>query len=107
MFVHFNNKVINADLIEWVDFKNLTEYGYIKVYCRDSSGETVEGPEAINLLMQLCPQALEGQQLKYERYAWSVHNLIGHPLMQIFSWLGLTSLGLKIHDATVPNPITK
>lgn len=107
MFVHFNNKVINTDSIEWVDFKNLTEYGYIKVYSRDLSVETVEGPEAFNLVMQLCPQALEGQGLKYKRHAWAIHNLIGHPLMQIFSWLHLTEVGLKIHDATVPNPITK
>lgn len=81
--------------------------GYINIYYKDSEGETVEGPEAINLIMQLCPAALEGEQAKYHRHAWAVHNLVGHPLMQIFSWLGYPQLGLKLHDQTVPNPITK
>lgn len=33
---------------------------------------------------------------------WAVHNLVGHPLMQIFSWLGMKDLAAKVHDATVP-----
>jgi len=107
MFVHYNGKVVNTNSIEWVDYKNLAKMGYIRVYCTDSVGEIVQGPEAFTVMMQLCPDALEGHNAKYQRGAWAIHNLLGHPLMQIFSWLGFTKLGLKIHDKTVPNPITK
>lgn len=104
MFVHLNGKVVNTESIDWIDYHNLASLGYIRVHYRDKVIESVEGPEAFNLIMDLCPAALEGQQLKYKRHAWAIHNLIGHPLMQIFSWLHLPALGLKIHDATVPNP---
>ena len=33
---------------------------------------------------------------------WPIHNLIGHPLMEILGWIGLRRLGIAIHDATVP-----
>jgi len=107
MFIHYNGKVVNSCRIEWIDYKNLAKMGYVRVYTESLTGEVVEGPEAFNLVMQLCPDALEGHGARYHRHAWAIHNLIGHPLMQIFSWLGLTKLGLKIHDKTVPNPITK
>jgi hypothetical protein len=67
----------------------------------------------IRIIMQFCIHCetefdlhsfQKRQGLKYKRHAWAIHNLIGHPLMQIFSWLHLTEVGLKIHDATVPNP---
>ena len=38
------------------------------------------------------------------RGAWAVHNLVGHPLMQILAWLGERELALAVHDATVPRP---
>lgn len=107
MFLHYNGKLTNSESIEWVDHHNLVKLGYIRIYDWDGNGEIVEGPEAFNVLMELCPSALEGMEAKYERHAWAVHNLIGHPLMQICAWLHMTKLGLKIHDATVPNPITK
>lgn len=106
-FVHYNGKLINADSIEWIDYHNLVAQGYIRVYCNGQSGEFVEGPQAFNLVMELCSQALEGENAKYQRHAWAVHNLFGHPVMQLCAFVGLTKLGLKIHDATVPNPITK
>jgi len=107
MFVHYKGKLVNTNTIEWVDYSNLGSYGYIRVYCEGSAGEIVEGPEAFDLVMRLCPEATEGKNLKCQRRRWAIHNFFGHPLMQIFSWLGLTSLGIKIHDKTVPNPITK
>lgn len=108
MFVHFNSKAVNVDSISHVDYSGLTRGGsYVKVYFRGGGSELVQGPQASDLVMRLCPEALEGEQMKYHRHAWAIHNLIGHPLMQIFSWLHLTALGIKIHDVTVPNPITK
>lgn len=107
MFVHFNGKIVNANWITHIDYSELVEHGWIRVYDKLNIPELIEGPQAFDVVMRLCPDALEGERAKYHRNAWVIHNLFGHPLMQIFSWLGLTSLGLKIHDATVPNPITK
>lgn len=33
---------------------------------------------------------------------WPIHNLFGHPLMQICIWFKLPDLGNKIHDYTMP-----
>ena len=34
--------------------------------------------------------------------SWAVHNLIGHPLMQILNTIGLSQLATKVHDNTLP-----
>ena len=107
MFIHYNGKAVNVESIKWIDYKNLAQMGYIRVYTGDLIGELVEGPQAFDVVFRLCPEALEGERAKYMRHAWAIHNLFGHPLMQILSWLGCTKLGLKIHDKTVPCPITK
>ena len=107
MFVHYNGKIVNYDIIESVDYGALAILGSVLVHYKNKINEPVEGADAFNLVMDLCPEALEGEGLKYRRHAWSVHNIIGHPLMQICAWLGLSKLGLKIHDATVPHPINK
>jgi hypothetical protein len=107
MFVHYNGKVINTDTIEWIDYSNFVKLGYVRVHCKDAAVEIVQGNEALVVLSELCPDALEGHQAEYIRHAWAIHNLLGHPLMQILSWLGLPRLGIKIHDITTPFPITK
>lgn len=104
MFIKCNKKIINSDMIDWIDTKNIVELGYIRIHYKDELAENVEGAEAVDIVMRLCPHALEGRQLKYIRNRWAIHNLIGHPLMQIFSWLHLASLGIRIHDATIPYP---
>ena len=106
-FVHYNGKIVNTRDISTISFEDLVPKGFIVVKLIGFADEIVRGPEAFNLVMTLCPSALEGERARHHRHAWAIHNLIGHPLMQIFSWLHLTPLGLKIHDLTVPNPITK
>ena len=34
---------------------------------------------------------------------WTVHNLIGHPLMQIFELLGMSKIATRVHDETLPS----
>ena len=65
--------------------------------------EFVNGIEALNVIMALAPNVLEGKRGKYRKNAWAVHNLIGHPLMQILSWLSLKEAAVKVHDLTIPN----
>jgi hypothetical protein len=103
MFLHFNGQIYNVDQIKFVDCTRFTTTGEITVHLAFRS-EIVKSQEAINVIMELCPSVLEGKQAKYERHAWAIHNLIGHPLMQVFAWLHLPHLGIKIHDATVPAP---
>jgi len=38
-----------------------------------------------------------------ERYRWSLHNLVAHPLSEIVHLCGYTDLGNKIHDYTIPD----
>ena len=106
MFIHYDKQILNSDTIRWIECTNL-DRGYIRLYLQDGSSELVEGPAAFDIVMRLCPEATEGMNLKQQRRRWAIHNLLGHPLMQIFAWLGLVGLGLKIHDKTVPTPITK
>jgi hypothetical protein len=103
MFVHFNNNIYNTRTIKSVDCTDYVSKGIIRVHF-DYRMEIVSGADALGIIQTLCPAVLEGKEAKYVRHAWAVHNLIGHPLMQIFSWLHLTSLGIKIHDATIPDP---
>ena len=37
-------------------------------------------------------------------FKWSIHNVIAHPIMEILHLIGLSSLGDKLHDFTIPEP---
>ena len=37
-----------------------------------------------------------------EKYHYSIHNLLGHPLMEVCHILGKPELADKIHDLTLP-----
>ncbi len=60
--------------------------------------------EAVDLVMRLCPAWFEGRKFRWVKNAWAFHNLVGHPGIQILSWLGRVGLGMRLHDGTVPVP---
>lgn len=103
-FIQINDKLVNAYTINSITVDQLVMYGFIHIHYYDGEIESVSGPEAVDVVMRLCPSAVEGRRFKFLKFHWAIHNLIGHPLMQVLSWLGLRSWGLKVHDATVPNP---
>lgn len=103
MFLHYNNKLVNVDTIQWVDCANYENHQFVIVHYATFK-EKVANPEAIAVIMALNPAILEGKKVGFVRHSWAIHNLIGHPLMQIFTWLHLTKLALWIHDITVPEP---
>lgn len=106
MFVQYNDSVVNIDVIDRIDYSEFSEHGHITVLYKNSLAlEQVRGTEAISLLMELAPVALEGTSIKYKKNAWFIHNIIGHPLMAICTFIGLTELGNRIHDWTIPKPI--
>lgn len=107
MFLHFKGKIVNSDQIASIEIDNLVSEKYIFIRYKDHNSERVNGMDAVNVLTRLCPDALEGKGFKFIRHSWAVHNLVAHPLMQLLSWLHLPSLGIKIHDATVPMPIER
>lgn len=37
-----------------------------------------------------------------ERFQWTLHNIVGHPLSEILFQVGLGTLSNRVHDATVP-----
>ena len=37
-----------------------------------------------------------------ERFQWTAHNLIAHPLSEILFQIGLEDLGNSLHDWTIP-----
>jgi hypothetical protein len=71
---------------------------------RDGKNHFAEGIHVIEAIMLLCPQLLEGQRMRWARHAWAVHNLIGHPLMQLLAFFGAHRTALWVHDITVPKP---
>lgn len=36
------------------------------------------------------------------RFQWTLHNVVGHPMMEIFTQLGLLRMANKVHDWTMP-----
>jgi hypothetical protein len=39
---------------------------------------------------------------KLGRFKWVLHNVVAHPLSEVFFQLGYERLGNKIHDITIP-----
>jgi hypothetical protein len=104
LFVLANNLVVRADTIEHVD---ISEIEKLKIVLHHSSNKrtTVTGIQAIEILMALKPSALENRRLKWKKYAWTLHNMIGHPVMQILAFFRMYDYAMMIHDKTVPKPI--
>ena len=38
-----------------------------------------------------------------QKYKWTIHNLVAHPLMEFLHIIGYSELGNKLHDITVPS----
>lgn len=38
-----------------------------------------------------------------ERFRWSLHNIVAHPLFEVLSQLGLRRWADTVHDLTVPD----
>lgn len=86
---------------------DLSEVDRLRVVIRHEHGQTTaEGVQAVEALMLLKPSALEGRRLRWARRAWLLHNLVGHPLMQLFAFFGRYDLAMRLHDGTVPKPTT-
>ena len=102
-FIKAGDLLIPRESIMRVDI-SAVERGVVTHLAIDGSQHQLAGADALEAVMIFKPSALEGRRLRWPKNAWVVHNLIGHPLMQIFSWLGFKELAIYVHDATVPTP---
>jgi hypothetical protein len=102
--VQVGEMVVARSSIRTIDMRRLDELR-VTVHIADG-GPPVElhNADTVDLLMRLCPKVFEGRRFRFVRHAWTVHNLVGHPLMQVCAWFGKPKLGLWIHDVTVPRP---
>jgi len=41
-----------------------------------------------------------------ERFQWSFHNLVAHPLSEVLYQIGFESLGNRIHDWSIPYQVS-
>jgi len=103
-FVRAGQRLIAVGAIRSADFSDVESLRVIIVHAEGT--DVAEGIHAIEALMELKPSALEGRRLKWAKRAWVIHNLIGHPLMQVLALLRLHRQALRVHDATVPRPLT-
>lgn len=37
-----------------------------------------------------------------ERFQWTLHNMVAHPISEVLYQVGLVDWGNRLHDATVP-----
>lgn len=103
LFALIGDQIINVEHVQHVDVSALEQLR-VRVTTRDGRQHDVQGSQAIDLVMLTKPSALEGRRLRWIKNAWAVHNLVGHPIMQVLAMLGRSDLALRVHDATVPRP---
>jgi hypothetical protein len=105
-FVKIENFLISKDEISLIDISKIEN---LEVSVTLKNGTVLETKDilALELIMQIKPSAFEGKRLKWPKFVWIIHNLIGHPLTQIFALFKMYKLAFWIHDATVPKPLGK
>lgn len=104
-FLLTDTGIIRTDRIDYLDLTSL-ESRIVRVYLKYRREPlTVSGFAALEFVYRIHPSALEGRRLKWKKYAWAVHNLIAHPVLQICAFLGFYKFGMWVHDVTVPKPI--
>jgi len=91
----------NVIALDTSDLENLR----VIAITRSHGDVEVTGIQALEAVMALKPSALENRRLRWVKHAWSVHNLVGHPVMQILAWLRMYRAAMWVHDATVPFPV--
>lgn len=102
-FVRIGSALIPDERIQSVDLSALDD-SQLTVSLDNGIQYTVYGHDAFDFVMRTRPESMEGKRLRFARHAWAVHNLVAHPALQVLHWLGLTKLGLWVHDITVPRP---
>lgn len=48
------------------------------------------------------PQIIPKTLGRLGRFSWTLHNMIGHPVAEVFWVLGMDRVGDYVHDITLP-----
>jgi hypothetical protein len=103
-FIRTDTQLLAVEHIARVDFSHI-EALILKVHCHDGSEHEITDILALEAAMQLQPALLEGKRLRWAKHRWALHNLVGHPLMQVFAWVRRYDWAMKVHDLTIPRPL--
>ena len=100
-FLKTDTGIVSIDDISSIDCSRIEQ---LIVIVTTKQGKDLKATElnALELVMQTRPSALEGKRFKATKFAWAIHNLVAHPLMQIFALFGFYKLAFWLHDSTVP-----
>lgn len=101
-FVKNGEHLIAVDRIEWANYSRIEELVLIVGF--NDQTIRITGIDALESAMVLRPSCLEGKKLRWAKHRWLLHNLIGHPLMQLLALFGEYDLAFRVHEATVPMP---
>lgn len=103
IYLKIDKELINSDHILKIDCSNIEKL-IVTVHLITGDVLTVNGIEAIELVMKTNPSIIEGKRLKFKKNMWIVHNIIAHPIMQILAFLKMYKIAMWIHDITIPQP---
>lgn len=89
-----------AEVVE-ADFSELK---LLKATVKLSNGSVIEAfdIDALELAYSLKPSVVEGMRFKHAKLSWVIHNMIGHPVMQLLALFGCYRAAFWVHDVTVP-----
>lgn len=97
------NSLIPFEHVLEVNIEDI-EHEIVRIATKGGVIYTAEGFDAIEAVMAIKPSALEGRRLRWRKNAWIIHNVIGHPLMQLLALLGFKRRAIWLHDVTTPRP---
>ncbi len=103
-FAKAGTQVFPVSQVVLADFSRIEE---LKVRVELSNGRELmlSDIDAIEFALATKPSVLESRRLRWPRFAWAVHNLVGHPLMQLLAFVKAYRLAFLVHDGTVPRPV--
>lgn len=108
-FIKTDTAIIAVSDISSIDCARIEELVVIVITKQGLSYEATN-LNAIELVLQTRPAALEGKRIKgwkAAKFAWANHNLFAHPIMQILAFFSLYKWAFWVHDASVPKAYHK
>lgn len=106
LFLKTDTHIIALSDISSIDLARLEEL-IVVVTTRQGVVSTATALNALELVMQTRPSAVEGRRFRAPKTAWMVHNLIAHPVMQLLALCRLYRAAFWVHDVTVPRVTRK
>lgn len=101
-FIEANSLMIPMERVDRIDLSDIRNSQVVIILL---SGEKIVAQDFDAYRIAIMSENLEGKAMRWVKHSWAFHNIFGHPILQIFVWLGMTKLGLRFHDWTAPKPI--